>query len=126
MQPRVAKLVKEIDELSTALDAKARTLLASDVSIDLAAVAQGASIDVPLAPEKQEELRRIAKTLRELKDLRWRYLEGPSGRGRAALGITNSTGCSSVWASTYPYNPYPFPWVNHLFQDSPSIAIGIF
>jgi pyruvate-ferredoxin/flavodoxin oxidoreductase len=31
-----------------------------------------------------------------------------------------------VWASTYPYNPYPFPWVNHLFQDAPSIAIGIF
>src|SRR5690606_2573851 len=36
------------------------------------------------------------------------------------------TGCSSVWASTYPYNPYPFPWTNHLFQDSPSLAIGIF
>jgi pyruvate-ferredoxin/flavodoxin oxidoreductase len=40
--------------------------------------------------------------------------------------MTNSTGCSSVWGSTYPYNPYPFPWVNHLFQDAPSIAIGIF
>ncbi|HSG47751.1 MAG TPA: ferredoxin, partial [Longimicrobiales bacterium] len=23
-------------------------------------------------------------------------------------------------------NPYPIPWVNHLFQDAPSIAIGIF
>jgi pyruvate-ferredoxin/flavodoxin oxidoreductase len=31
-----------------------------------------------------------------------------------------------VWGSTYPYNPYPFPWVNHLFQDAPSIALGIF
>jgi pyruvate-ferredoxin/flavodoxin oxidoreductase len=31
-----------------------------------------------------------------------------------------------VWGSTYPYNPYPFPWANHLFQDSPSLAIGIF
>jgi pyruvate-ferredoxin/flavodoxin oxidoreductase len=31
-----------------------------------------------------------------------------------------------VWGSTYPYNPYPFPWVNHLFQDAPSIAIGVF
>ncbi|NIU76780.1 MAG: hypothetical protein GWN71_25430, partial [Gammaproteobacteria bacterium] len=28
--------------------------------------------------------------------------------------------------STYPYNPYPFPWVNHLFQDAPALAIGIF
>ena len=40
--------------------------------------------------------------------------------------MANSTGCSSVWASTYPYNPYPFPWANHLFQDSPSLAIGLF
>jgi pyruvate-ferredoxin/flavodoxin oxidoreductase len=61
-----------------------------------------------------------------LMDLTWRYAVGPGGRGRAALGMANSTGCSSVWASTYPYNPYPFPWTNHLFQDSPSIAIGIF
>jgi pyruvate-ferredoxin/flavodoxin oxidoreductase len=42
------------------------------------------------------------------------------------MAMANSTGCSSVWASTYPYNPYPFPWVNHLFQDAPSIAIGVF
>jgi pyruvate-ferredoxin/flavodoxin oxidoreductase len=42
------------------------------------------------------------------------------------MAMTNSTGCSSVWGSTYPYNPYPFPWVNHLFQDAPSIAIGVF
>jgi pyruvate-ferredoxin/flavodoxin oxidoreductase len=67
-----------------------------------------------------------ARTLHDLRDLRWRYVEGPSGNGRAALGMANSTGCSSVWASTYPYNPYPFPWVNHLFQDSPSIAVGLF
>ena len=65
-------------------------------------------------------------TLNALTDLRWRYTQGPSGRGRASLGMANSTGCSSVWGSTYPYNPYPFPWVNHLFQDSPSVAIGLF
>lgn len=68
----------------------------------------------------------ITRALDELKDLRWRYVEGPSGHGRARLAMTNSTGCSSVWASTYPYNPYPFPWVNHLFQDAPSVAIGVF
>jgi pyruvate-ferredoxin/flavodoxin oxidoreductase len=31
-----------------------------------------------------------------------------------------------VWGSTYPFNPYPFPWANHLFQDSPSLAMGMF
>jgi pyruvate-ferredoxin/flavodoxin oxidoreductase len=42
------------------------------------------------------------------------------------MGMCNSTGCTSVWGSTYPFNPYPFPWANHLFQDSPSMAMGIF
>ena len=34
------------------------------------------------------------------------------------MGIINATGCTSVWGSTYPFNPYPFPWANHLFQDT--------
>jgi len=79
-----------------------------------------------VAAENQQPFERLTASLKALKDLRWRYLEGPSGHGRAHLGITNSTGCSSVWGSTWPYNPYPFPWVNHLFQDSTSVAIGIF
>lgn len=42
------------------------------------------------------------------------------------MGILNATGCSSVWGSTYPFNPYPFPWANHLFQDPTSMALGVF
>jgi pyruvate-ferredoxin/flavodoxin oxidoreductase len=42
------------------------------------------------------------------------------------MGIVNATGCTSVWGSTYPFNPYPFPWANHLFQDSTSMAMGVF
>jgi pyruvate-ferredoxin/flavodoxin oxidoreductase len=42
------------------------------------------------------------------------------------MGVINSTGCTSVWASTFPFNPYPFPWTSHLFQDSPSVAMGVF
>ena len=81
---------------------------------------------MPLDAAKSEELARLVSAMKVLEDLRWRYVEGPSGQGRANLGITNSTGCSSVWGSTYPYNPYPYPWVNHLFQDAPSLAIGVF
>jgi len=126
MQPRVSRFVARIDELVAGLDSKARSLLSADADIDLVAVADGGQVDVPLGEEKRAELVRLAGTIKTLKDLKWRYEEGPSGRGRASLGITNSTGCSSVWASTYPFNPYPFPWVNHLFQDAPSVAIGIF
>ena len=126
MQPRVEKFVARIDELVAGLDAEARSLLSADAELDLVAVAEGGRVDVPMSEAKREKLERLVASIRRLKDLRWRYEEGPSARGRASLGITNSTGCSSVWGSTYPYNPYPFPWVNHLFQDAPSIAIGIF
>jgi hypothetical protein len=71
-------------------------------------------------------LARVSTLIRELEALRWRYTEGVTGRGRARMGILNSTGCSSVWGSTFPFNPYPFPWANHLFQDSPSLAMGVF
>jgi pyruvate-ferredoxin/flavodoxin oxidoreductase len=61
-----------------------------------------------------------------LKHLLWKYTNGTTGKGRSTMGMTNATGCTSVWGSTYPYNPYPFPWANHLFQDSTSMAMGIF
>jgi pyruvate-ferredoxin/flavodoxin oxidoreductase len=40
--------------------------------------------------------------------------------------FANATGCSSVYASTFPFNPYTDPWVNSLFQDTPAVAKGIF
>ncbi len=126
MLPRVERHVARLDGLIQQLDDKARALLASDA--DLEALLKDASDDVGLSlePTKRATVARLTTMIRDLRDLRWRYTQGPSGKGRSTLGITNATGCSSVWGSTYPYNPYPFPWVNHLFQDSPSLAIGIF
>ncbi len=123
--PRVKAYVEKIGGLIDRLDHKARDLLSSDVDLSTL-LESGGSVDVDLDPARKAQVDRIVRMLRDLQDLRWRYTEGPSGKGRAALGFTNSTGCSSVWGSTYPYNPYPFPWVNHLFQDAPSIAVGIF
>ena len=126
MQPRVAKLVKKLDSLIAGLDTTGRDLLSAGASLDAAAHAIDGHVDIQVPDATRERLERISRLLSQLKDLKWRYAEGPGGRGRASLGMANSTGCSSVWASTYPFNPYPFPWVNHLFQDSPSIAIGLF
>lgn len=126
MQGRVEKFVGRIDALIEGLDQKARNLLSADADLDLMAIADGGTVDVPMSEEKRAQLEQYTASLKALKDLKWRYEEGPSGRGRAEMGITNSTGCSSVWGSSYPFNPYPFPWVNHLFQDAPSVAIGIF
>ncbi len=126
MQPRVEGFIAELEELVATLDAKARELLSADAELDLAAIAEGGEAAVPLDDARRAELKRLTDAIAALKDLLWRYTKGPSGQGRANLGISNSTGCSSVWGSTFPYNPYPYPWVNHLFQDSPSVAIGIF
>ncbi|HKK28040.1 MAG TPA: ferredoxin, partial [Gemmatimonadota bacterium] len=126
MQGRVKTFVEELDGLIDELDGKARGILSADADVEMAAVAEGDTVDIELEPGEKETLRRLASSIESLRDLRWRYDEGPGGRGRAPLGISNSTGCSSVWGSTYPYNPYPVPWVNHLFQDAPSIGIGLF
>jgi pyruvate-ferredoxin/flavodoxin oxidoreductase len=127
MRPRVERHVARLGEMVAALDARARELLASDVDLEtLASDGSAERLLVPLDAEKRLEVERLARVVHDLKALQWRYAEGPSGHGRSLLAMANSTGCSSVWASTYPYNPYPFPWVNHLFQDSPSVAIGVF
>ena len=44
--------------------------------------------------------------------------------GKENVAIMNSTGCSTVYASTYPYNPYLIPWTNSLFENSPAVALG--
>jgi pyruvate-ferredoxin/flavodoxin oxidoreductase len=131
MRPRIERYVARLDEMIASLDARARGLLASDVDLEtLTSAANGNGkaerLQVPLDVDKRVEVERLARAVHDLKALKWRYVEGPSGHGRSSLAMANSTGCSSVWASTYPYNPYPFPWANHLFQDSPSLAIGLF
>ena len=113
MQQHIAHL----EALIAALDGEARELLASGADLEAAATGDGAAA-VPIDPAKRERLALLNRTIAALQDLKWRYESGPSGAGRAPMGMANSTGCSSVWGGTYPYNPYPFPWVNHLFQDS--------
>jgi pyruvate ferredoxin oxidoreductase beta subunit len=45
--------------------------------------------------------------------------------GRENMGIVASTGCNTVYGSTYPYNPYLVPWTNSLFENGPADSIGI-
>lgn len=144
MQPRVKAQVAKLDELIEKLDRHVRLKLAGTIDLSRGdriehALDELKTKDVTLASfsEKLDErragptldaewLRWVVQLLEKLKHLRWQYAEGVTKRGRASMGILNSTGCTSVWGSTYPYNPYPFPWANHLFQDSPSVAMGVF
>jgi pyruvate-ferredoxin/flavodoxin oxidoreductase len=144
MQPRVKKFVAKLDKLIGDLEGHIRTQLSSSVNLTdtqalMEAVQANKGHDLTLAnlsesllakhpgqPIDPAWLKRVSQMLEKLKDLRWRYMEGPSKNGRAEMGVVNSTGCTSVWASTFPFNPYPFPWTSHLFQDSPSVAMGVF
>ena len=144
MQGRVRKQIQKIDDLIARLEKHLKTKLAETVDIsDIAAIQKAVATakdrDLKLSelagaldegkegsPLDQEWLGWISGLLAKLKDLKWRYEEGPTKNGRANLGFINSTGCSSVYGSSWPYNPYPFPWSNHLFQDSPSVSMGIF
>ncbi|MFH0935000.1 MAG: 2-oxoacid:acceptor oxidoreductase family protein, partial [Pseudomonadota bacterium] len=144
MQPRVKKFLAKIDKLIVDLENHVRLKLSETVDLTdtqalMQAVQNNSGRDLTLAnlsesilqkhpgrPIDPQWLKRVSQMLEKLKDLRWRYMEGTTGQGRAEMGIVNSTGCTSVWASTYPFNPYPFPWTSHLFQDSPSVALGLF
>ncbi|EDY80517.1 Pyruvate flavodoxin/ferredoxin oxidoreductase, thiamine diP-binding domain protein [Verrucomicrobiia bacterium DG1235] len=144
MQRRVKKHVEYLDSLIKRFERHIKDKLADTVDIsDLSAVQKAISShrdkDLKLSelaealdegkagqPLDQDWLTTASDLLAQLKDLKWRYEEGTTKNGRAKLGFINSTGCSSVYGSTYPYNPYPFPWSNHLFQDSASVALGLF
>ncbi len=45
--------------------------------------------------------------------------------GAENFAIIASTGCNTVYGSTYPYNPYRVPWSNSLFENGPTFAMGV-
>jgi pyruvate-ferredoxin/flavodoxin oxidoreductase len=144
MQPRVAQHLAKIDDLSERLEKHIRLRLTENMDLDdtsaisevleshrhgdltLAELSESLDEQHHAEPVDTEWLKRTTGLLKDLRHLKWLYTEGQTRQGRADMGIINATGCSSVWGSTYPYNPYPFPWANHLFQDSPSMAMGVF
>ncbi len=69
---------------------------------------------------------RIQQTIATLDKRLFHFEHGPTGNGPSDALIANATGCSSVYASTFPSNPYNDPWVNSLFQDTPAVAKGLF
>jgi pyruvate-ferredoxin/flavodoxin oxidoreductase len=141
MQNRVQRHLVRLDDLIGRLEKHIQLKISSGLDVSdpdtiakLVAAHQGKDLTVAsladsggdTSPIDQEWLGEMTGLLSRLRDLRWKYQGGTTGRGRTSLGMINATGCTSVWGSTYPFNPYPFPWSNHLFQDTASIAMGVF
>jgi len=49
-------------------------------------------------------------------------LDGRDARGQSVMFMGASTGCNTVYGSTPPGNPHPYPWMNSLFQDGATIS----
>jgi pyruvate-ferredoxin/flavodoxin oxidoreductase len=144
MQPRIEKHLAHLTDLIEKLENHIQRKLMHTVDVgdaDMMAkiVSESHDQDLTMAgiakrmetakgsePIDQVWLRDVTQLLAKLKKLKWTYTNGTTGKGRSNMGMCNATGCTSVWGSTYPFNPYPFPWANHLFQDSTSMAMGIF
>ena len=79
-----------------------------------------------LGKKESARAQRISETIATLEKRLYLYESGPTGNGPSGAVIANSTGCSSVYASTFPFNAYNDPWVNSLFQDAQPLAKGMF
>ena len=79
-----------------------------------------------LDDDEDERRERITGMLEVLERRLFLYESGPTGQGPSNTIVANATGCSSVYASTMPFNAYKDPWVNSLFQDAQPLAKGIF
>jgi pyruvate-ferredoxin/flavodoxin oxidoreductase len=102
------KLITSLDVSDT--DALTRIIHESQSGdLKVADLAHKLDREKETSPVDQEWLMDITRTLAKLKNLKWKYTQGTTGKGRSAMGMCNSTGCTSVWGSTYPFNPYPFP-----------------
>ncbi len=76
----------------------------------------------PIGPE--EIVAGLAAVLRQdafnHKDLQ--AVDGRRANGMAVMMMGASTGCNTVYGSTPPANPHPYPWMNSLFQDGATIS----
>ncbi len=49
-------------------------------------------------------------------------VDGRRANGMSVMMMGASTGCNTVYGSTPPGNPHPYPWMNSLFQDGATIS----
>src|SRR5208283_5444407 len=42
--------------------------------------------------------------------------------GMSVMAMAAHTGCNTVYGSTAPNNPHPYPWMNSLFQDGVTVG----
>jgi pyruvate-ferredoxin/flavodoxin oxidoreductase len=49
-------------------------------------------------------------------------VDGRMANGMSVMAMAAHTGCNTVYGSTSPNNPHPYPWMNSLFQDGVTVG----
>ena len=76
-------------------------------------------------PISDAELVDALVTVMETEAYNHRDLQAIDGRlanGMSVMAMGAHTGCNTVYGSTPPNNPHPYPWMNSLFQDGVTVA----
>lgn len=143
VQPRYANLVREIDELANGLSENIHSILSESLpkeNFDNIARAIGTTHEhkVPfheiinnisgedrLKQVDAGKIKRKIALLDLLRGLKWSLTDGPTGAGRARMGVSVSSNSRLGWADQYPYNPFNSPVVAQRDEFSPGLASGI-
>ena len=49
-------------------------------------------------------------------------VDGRLANGMSVMAMSAHTGCNTVYGSSSPNNPHPYPWMNSLFQDGVTVG----
>jgi len=49
-------------------------------------------------------------------------VDGRHASGMSVMAMAAHTGCNTVYGSSAPNNPHPYPWMNSLFQDGVTVG----
>ncbi|MCP5517898.1 MAG: 2-oxoacid:acceptor oxidoreductase family protein [Verrucomicrobiales bacterium] len=88
-----------------------------DADTDRRLAARGPIADDEVVKALVAVLRQDAFNHRELQPV-----ENRAANGMSVMMMGASTGCNTVYGSTPPSNPHPYPWMNSLFQDGATIS----
>ncbi len=140
MQPRVKNFLAKIDNLLEQLQRQIQLKLSIEIvnpeqiqkAIDQLSTSVIKVVDVTQHLDQDEKmvdgewLSKVNQIYLGLKKLKEAYVSDESKEGRVNLGVVGLRGCVADWSSSYPVNPFPFPWTSSLIANDPSIAIGLF
>jgi len=89
----------------------------TDGDTDERLAAHGAIADREVVDALVAVLRQDAVNHRDIQ-----AVDGRLANGMSVMAMGAHTGCNSVFGSTPPNNPHPYPWMNSLFQDGATVA----